>query len=57
MASLFMESNPAPLKAALAKIGLMANELRLPLCPISAACNSQLELDLAPFLSELIPSG
>lgn len=55
MATMFIESNPAPLKAALAKIGLMANELRLPLCPISAESNAQLELDLAPFLPELIP--
>jgi 4-hydroxy-tetrahydrodipicolinate synthase len=55
MNTMFVESNPAPMKAALARIGLITNELRLPLCPITAASNSQLEKDLAPFLAELIP--
>jgi 4-hydroxy-tetrahydrodipicolinate synthase len=55
MNTMFVESNPAPIKAALARIGLITNELRLPLCPITAASNSRLEKDLAPFLAELIP--
>jgi 4-hydroxy-tetrahydrodipicolinate synthase len=33
---LFIESNPAPVKAALAMQGLISDELRLPLVPISA---------------------
>ena len=33
---LFCESNPIPVKAALAKMGLIHNELRLPLCPMSS---------------------
>jgi 4-hydroxy-tetrahydrodipicolinate synthase len=34
---LFLESNPAPVKAALAMMGVMEGELRLPLVPLSAA--------------------
>lgn len=33
----FLEPNPIPGKAAMARLGLMANELRLPLVPASAA--------------------
>lgn len=33
----FVESNPIPVKAALAEMGLIANELRLPLVPAQAA--------------------
>lgn len=32
---LFLETNPAPVKAALAELGLIADELRLPLCPMT----------------------
>lgn len=35
---LFSEPNPAPLKAALAMQGWLADELRLPMVPASAAC-------------------
>jgi len=31
---LFLETNPAPVKAALARLGLIENELRLPLVPL-----------------------
>ena len=34
--ALFVEPNPIPGKAAMARLGLMANELRLPLVPASA---------------------
>jgi len=34
--SLFVEANPIPLKWALAKMGLIENELRLPMMPLSA---------------------
>ena len=34
--SLFVEANPIPLKWALAKMGLIENELRLPMVPLSA---------------------
>ncbi len=33
---LFLETNPAPVKAALAELGLIADELRLPLCPMTS---------------------
>jgi len=37
MRALFLESNPGPAKSLLADMGLMANELRLPLVPVEAA--------------------
>jgi 4-hydroxy-tetrahydrodipicolinate synthase len=36
---LFIEANPAPAKWALAEMGRIANELRLPLVPLSPACH------------------
>ncbi|CAG0994636.1 4-hydroxy-tetrahydrodipicolinate synthase [Burkholderiales bacterium] len=36
---LFIEANPAPAKWALAEMGKIANELRLPLVPLSAHCH------------------
>ena len=36
---LFIEANPAPVKWALAEMGRIANELRLPLVPLSHACH------------------
>ncbi len=41
--ALFLESNPAPVKALLARMGLIQNELRLPLVPASAATVEALE--------------
>lgn len=55
MKTMFVESNPAPIKAALARFGHMQNELRLPLCPVSPGAQEQLERDLQPFLDELGP--
>lgn len=34
ISSLFAETNPAPIKYAMKKLGLCENELRLPLCPV-----------------------
>jgi 4-hydroxy-tetrahydrodipicolinate synthase len=39
---LFIESNPGPVKAALAMMGMMEDEMRLPLVPISAANRDKL---------------
>lgn len=39
---LFSEPNPAPLKAALAMQGLLSEELRLPMTPVTAACRAAL---------------
>jgi 4-hydroxy-tetrahydrodipicolinate synthase len=46
---LFFESNPIPIKAALAKKGLIENVLRLPLTPMSEAAYA----DLEPILTDL----
>jgi 4-hydroxy-tetrahydrodipicolinate synthase len=43
---LFIETNPAPVKAALAMMGLMKEDLRLPLVPISAASREKLRATL-----------
>jgi 4-hydroxy-tetrahydrodipicolinate synthase len=39
---LFIETNPGPVKAALAMLGMMDDEFRLPLVPISAASREKL---------------
>ena len=43
MRNLFIETNPIPLKQALAFMGRCANELRLPLCPMSAPAAEKLK--------------
>lgn len=43
---LFIETNPGPVKAALAMLGLMEDEFRLPLVPISAANRDRLRKTL-----------
>jgi 4-hydroxy-tetrahydrodipicolinate synthase len=43
---LFVESNPIPLKAALGMLGRFADEVRLPLTPMSDAHRSKLRLAL-----------
>ncbi|MBW2736307.1 MAG: dihydrodipicolinate synthase family protein, partial [Deltaproteobacteria bacterium] len=47
---LFVESNPIPVKAAMAHLGFGANELRLPLCPLSQDA-------LEPILAEMAKLG
>lgn len=47
---LFKETNPAPVKAALAMLGLCENELRLPLAPISLSLERAIEAELARLL-------
>jgi 4-hydroxy-tetrahydrodipicolinate synthase len=44
--NLFIESNPAPIKQALAWQGRMTNEVRLPLCEMSAANQDKLRATL-----------
>jgi len=41
--ALFIETNPMPVKAALAKMGMIQNVLRLPLVPMSAPAFARLE--------------
>lgn len=49
--ALFVEPNPIPAKAAMARLGLMENTLRLPLVPASEATEALLQTTLA----ELFP--
>lgn len=45
--TLFIETNPAPVKRALAKLGLIEEELRLPLVPVSKASAERIDAELA----------
>ena len=47
--TMFIESNPAPVKAAMAAAGLIGETLRLPMVPISDASRAKLQEVLAPF--------
>ena len=47
--ALFSEVSPIPVKAALAMMGLIENELRLPLCPLDPGREDQLRAALAPW--------
>jgi len=47
VAALFAETNPAPLKAALAQMGLCGDEVRLPLVSIEASTRERLRAALA----------
>ncbi|HUB44818.1 MAG TPA: 4-hydroxy-tetrahydrodipicolinate synthase [Acetobacteraceae bacterium] len=49
-AALFQESNPIPLKAALANLGLCSNEVRLPLTRASLATQEKLLAAMAPVM-------
>ena len=40
--AMFMESNPIPVKTALGLMGKCSDEVRLPLCPMSAANKERL---------------
>jgi 4-hydroxy-tetrahydrodipicolinate synthase len=44
--SLFIETNPTPVKYAMSRLGYCENILRLPLVPASAACMSRIDEDL-----------
>lgn len=46
MRALFLETNPIPIKAAMAMLGVCADELRLPLLPMSDAPRAQLHAAL-----------
>jgi 4-hydroxy-tetrahydrodipicolinate synthase len=51
MRSLFLETNPIPVKAALAMMGLCRDELRLPLLPMSEAPRAKLRAVLREFVA------
>jgi 4-hydroxy-tetrahydrodipicolinate synthase len=44
---LFLETNPIPVKAAMARLGYCADELRMPLLPMSAAPRAEMERVMA----------
>ena len=44
--NLFVETNPAPCKAALALMGMMTEEIRLPLVPVTAPTRALMEKTL-----------
>jgi 4-hydroxy-tetrahydrodipicolinate synthase len=52
MRALFVETNPIPIKAAMARLGLCREELRLPLVPMSADARKRLwkALDSCPLI-------
>lgn len=47
--AMFIETNPLPVKAALAMMGMISNELRLPLCRMSKANEEKLEKILSAY--------
>lgn len=53
MKAMFLESNPAPIKACLSRAGMIENQLRLPLCPVSEAVLPRLMAQLEPFLADI----
>ncbi len=53
MKAMFIESNPAPIKACLHRAGMIENRLRLPLCPVSEANMPHLMAQLEPFLADI----
>ena len=55
--ALFLESNPAPLKTALALAGYCSNAVRLPLAPASEATRARLAELLPGFGLHLAPGG
>jgi len=46
MRTLFIETNPIPVKQALSFMGRCANELRMPLCPMSAPAADRLRASM-----------
>ena len=53
MKALFVESNPAPIKAALATLGLSSEDVRSPLCTLSAPSRELLLHAMQPFANEV----
>jgi 4-hydroxy-tetrahydrodipicolinate synthase len=47
--AMFIESNPVPVKTALGLMGKCSDEVRLPLCPMSAANKAKLEVILKEY--------
>ncbi len=56
MRALFLDTNPVPVKEAMAMLGWIDGELRAPLCATSDAVRAELAAALAPFRPELPPA-
>ena len=54
MRSLFTETNPCPIKSAMAKKGLCSGELRLPLTRASSGCEKRLFREMENFESNFL---
>ncbi len=50
---LFIESNPIPVKAAMAMLGMIEEEYRLPLCPLSDASREKLRKTISSCIREI----
>lgn len=55
--ALFVESNPGPVKHALARLGLINEELRLPLAPVSRESAEKIDGALRALPAEWLPKG
>jgi 4-hydroxy-tetrahydrodipicolinate synthase len=47
--AMFLETNPIPVKTAMALMGMIGGELRMPLCPMSEANLSKLKAALRAY--------
>lgn len=54
---LFIESNPGPIKHALARLGLIGGELRLPLVPVSSASAALIDAVVDALPGAWLPAG
>jgi 4-hydroxy-tetrahydrodipicolinate synthase len=55
--ALFLETNPAPVKRALARLGLIQEELRLPLVPVSKSIADRIDGALAELEGVTVRAG
>jgi 4-hydroxy-tetrahydrodipicolinate synthase len=55
--ALFLETNPAPIKAALAMLGKCSEDVRLPLVPVKEATRREIQAALEKVLGQPIPEA
>lgn len=55
--AMFCETNPVPVKAAAALLGICTPEVRLPLAPLSESAQRRVETALAAWQSATVPQG
>lgn len=54
--ALFLESNPGPVKYALSRLGLIKNELRLPLVPVRPETEARIDAEMAAVGLPVVPA-